>query len=175
MKIQIRVNGRMLDGKAIGIMPEELFDKGYGEQLKKKIILEPYEALYLLEKKMVTINDGNSVIGFDALFKMVSHQRQGFSKYLVYKDLRDRGYIVKEGVEPFYNFRLFEKGTFSDSPAKYRILILNEGDDIKVDRLKNYIVSSVVQERDSIVAVVDRRGEIIYYKSFLITSGSKIE
>ncbi|MGC8661505.1 hypothetical protein [Desulfurella sp.] len=175
MEIQARINGKIMKGEVIDISSEELLGKGYGEKLGKKIVLEPYEMLYLLEKKTIAVKNTNSQVNPAEFLKQISFQRQGFSKYLVYKDLRDRGYVVKEGIEPFYSFRLFEKGTFSTSPAKYRILIINEGDDIRVDKLKNYIISSVTQERGSMVAVVDRRGEIIYYKSFLITSGSKIE
>lgn len=175
MEIQARINGKIINGEVIDMSPEELLEKGYGEKVGKKIVLQPYEMLYLLEKNAIAVKNVNSQIKYDELLKQISFQRQGFSKYLVYKDLRDRGYIVKEGIEPLYSFRLFEKGTFSTSPAKYRILIINEGDDIRVDKLKNYIISAITQERGSMVAVVDRRGEIIYYKSFLITSGSKIE
>ena len=175
MEIQAKVNGKIMKGEIRDGSPEGLLEKGYGEKLGKKIILEPYEMLYLLEKKAIAVKGADSPVNFSELLKQISFQRQGFSKYLVYKDLRDRGYIAKEGIEPFYSFRLFEKGAPSTSPAKYRVLIINEGDDIRVDKLKNYIISSITQERGSMVAVVDRRGEIIYYKSFLITSGSKIE
>ncbi len=171
MDIQARINGKTMMAEAIGVSAEDILEKGYGERQGKRISLEPYEMLYLLEKSMITVKG----ISFEELLKQISEHRQGFSKYLVYKDLRDRGYVVKEGIEPLYSLRLYEKGTFSTSPAKYRILILNEGDDVRVEKLKNFIVSSVSQETNSVVAVVDRRGEIIYYKSFLITSGSKIE
>ncbi|MEM3810963.1 MAG: hypothetical protein QXV38_01520 [Conexivisphaerales archaeon] len=175
LEIQATVNGKIMKGEIINSSPEEILEKGYGEKVGTKIVLEPYEMLYLLGKKAITVKSANFQVNFTELLKQICAKRQGFYKYLVYKDLRDRGYVVKEGIEPFYSFRLFEKGTFSTSPAKHRILIINEGDDIKVEKLKNYITSSVMQERGSIVAVVDRRGEIIYYKSFLITSGSKIE
>ncbi len=175
MEVQAKVNGIIMKCEVADSSTGELLEKGYGEKHENRIVLEPYEMLYLLEKKAITVKSANLQMSFTELLKQISFQRQGLSKYLVYKDLRDRGYVVKEGIEPLYSFRLYEKGAFSTSPAKYRVLIINEGDDIRVDKLKNYIVSSVTQERDSIVAVVDRRGEIIYYKSFLITSGSKIE
>jgi len=171
MDIQARINGKTIFAEVTDVSADEILSKGYGEMQGKMLVLEPYELLYLLEKGMIAVRG----FTYEELFKLIGKHRQGLSKYLVYRDLRDRGYVVKEGIEPLYSLRLYEKGTFNTSPAKYRILILNEGDDIRVEKLKNFVITSISQDTDSVIAVVDRRGEIIYYKSFLITSGSKVE
>jgi hypothetical protein len=50
------------------------------------------------------------------------------------------------------------------NPAKYVIFGISEGTKIKVDKLAKTINQSARMGKDAVVAVIERRGEVIYYK-----------
>ena len=49
-------------------------------------------------------------------------------------------------------------------PAKYVVFGISEGTKIKADRLAKTIEQIVRMGKDAVVAVIERRGEVIYYK-----------
>lgn len=87
-----------------------------------------------------------------------------FTKFIVYRDLRTRGYIAKEGFGFGNDFRVYERGEYSKKPAKYVIFGINEGISIKTKLLYDNILSIEKMGKEAIIAVIERRGEIIYYK-----------
>ncbi|HJT83623.1 MAG TPA: hypothetical protein VJ697_03985 [Nitrososphaeraceae archaeon] len=87
-----------------------------------------------------------------------------FTKFLVYRDLRTRGYVAKEGFGFGNDFRVYERGEYLKKPAKYVIFAINEGISIKTKLLYQNITSIEKMGKEAIIAVIERRGEIIYYK-----------
>ncbi|HET7644310.1 MAG TPA: hypothetical protein VFK40_12435 [Nitrososphaeraceae archaeon] len=87
-----------------------------------------------------------------------------FTKFLIYRDLRTRGYVAKEGFGFGNDFRVYERGEYLKKPAKYVIFAINEGISIKTKLLYQNITSIEKMGKEAIIAVIERRGEIIYYK-----------
>ena len=87
-----------------------------------------------------------------------------FTKFIIYRDLRTRGYIAKEGFGFGNDFRVYERGEYLKKPAKYIIFGINEGISIKTKLLYDNIRSIEKMGKEAIIAVIERRGEIIYYK-----------
>ena len=87
-----------------------------------------------------------------------------FTKFLIFRDLRTRGYIAKEGFGFGNDFRVYERGEYCRKPAKYIIFGINEGISIKANLLYENIRSIEKMGKEAIIAVIERRGEIIYYK-----------
>jgi tRNA-intron endonuclease len=83
---------------------------------------------------------------------------------MVYRDLRSRGYVPKEGFGFGVDFRVYERGEFEKKPAKYVVFGISEGTKIKANKLAETIDQIAKMGKDAVVAVIERRGEVIYYK-----------
>lgn len=147
-------------------MIKELTLKGYGEDDEGIFYLKPFESLYLLytNKLVLTKKKGNSV-NFDSLVKMCTDSdSQTLTRFLIYRDLRTRGYIAKDGFGFGSDFRVYERGGFGQKAAKYLIFGINEGQQEKMGDLQKKIEQISQMGKEPIIAVIERRGEVIYYK-----------
>jgi len=88
-----------------------------------------------------------------------------FTKFLIYRDLRSRGYVAKEGFGFGLDFRVYERGEYLKKPAKYVVFGINEGLNIQSRHLYENVNSIEKMGKEGIIAVIERRGEIIYYKT----------
>ena len=94
----------------------ELRDRGYGDLKDEKLTLTPYEAFYLFEKQKIVVKDKrkNGELNLRDLVKKFSVGKpEIWIKYLVYRDLRDRGYIVRES-NPKFDFDVYGKVPMHD-------------------------------------------------------------
>ena len=86
------------------------------------------------------------------------------TKFLIYRDLRNRGYVVKDGFGFGSDFRVYERGQFGEKGAKFLVFGLNEGQQEKMGNLQKKIEEITQMGKEPIIAVIERRGEVIYYK-----------
>ena len=86
------------------------------------------------------------------------------TKFLIFRDLKTRGYVVKDGFGFGSDFRVYERGHFGEKGAKYLIFGLNEGQQEKMGALQKKIEDITNMGKEPIIAVIERRGEVIYYK-----------
>ena len=86
------------------------------------------------------------------------------TKFLIYRDLRSRGYIAKEGFGFGVDFRVYERGEFEKKPSKYIVFGINEGINLKASDFSNAIEQIGKMGKEAVIAVIERRGGIIYYK-----------
>ncbi|HEX2305017.1 MAG TPA: tRNA-intron lyase [Nitrososphaeraceae archaeon] len=143
---------------------DQLRNKGYGDKENNSYFLETYEALYLLYLDKLVITNGN-VADFSSLLKHVlKYDKEIVTKFLVYRDLRSRGYVVKEGFGFGADFRVYERGAYEKQRAKYVVFCINEGINVKVGELSKNVREIETMGKNAIAAVVERRGEVIYYK-----------
>ena len=144
---------------------DQLRSKGYGEKIKDRYILENYEALFLLYSKRLVLTKQNSTLDFSTFLQtLLKNDLSIFTKFLIFRDLRTRGYIAKEGFGFGDDFRVYERGEYSRKAAKYVIFGINEGISVKANILFENIRSIEKMGKEAIIAVIERRGEIIYYK-----------
>jgi len=92
-------------GKPLGIAKPR-------EEFTQPLVLDAVEGLYLLQRKKVTVNDiKGKKIAFKNLMERLSREIEGFeAKYAVYRELRDRGYIVAPGIKYGCDFAVYEQG-----------------------------------------------------------------
>jgi tRNA-intron endonuclease len=86
------------------------------------------------------------------------------TKFLIFRDLKTRGYVVKDGFGFGSDFRVYERGHFGEKGAKFLIFALNEGQQEKMGTLQKKIEDITQMGKEPIIAVIERRGEVIYYK-----------
>ena len=145
----------------------ELYSKGYGIKERGRIFLNLYEAAYLSEMGWLEVKKGSRILNYEEIIDMINKQdKLGLSKYIVYRDLRSKGYVVREGFGHGLDFRVYERGEYGEKAAKYLISVFNEGSYMKISRVKRIIDLSLKMGKEPVLAVVDRRGEVVYYRMF---------
>jgi tRNA-intron endonuclease len=143
---------------------DQLRNKGFGDKDDINYLLETYEALYLLYLNKLIITNG-SVVSFSDLLKHVLRYDKGIvTKFLVYRDLRSKGYVAKEGFGFGADFRVYERGEYEKKQAKFVVFCVNEGINVNVGELSKNVREIETMGKSAIAAVVERRGEVIYYK-----------
>jgi len=144
----------------------ELEEVGYGERQGKAIRLKDFEALYLLYSGKMALKDGRGRnVTFEELAKASqSKVKDSWTKFIIYRDLRSRGYVVKDGFGFGTDLRVYERGDFPAKAAKFVIFALDEGTEKSLGDLRDSVKQIVRMGKEAIVAVIERRGEVIYYR-----------
>ncbi|PJC50576.1 MAG: tRNA-intron lyase [Nitrosopumilales archaeon CG_4_9_14_0_2_um_filter_34_16] len=92
-------------GKPIGIPKPKI------EEIDAPLILDLIEGLYLLENKKITIINSKQKVTVEQLTEICKKEVHEFDKkYLVYKNFRDKGYIINPGIKFGCDFAVYEKG-----------------------------------------------------------------
>lgn len=145
-----------------------LLSKGYGlHDLKSSTIAyNPIEALYLLENNKMILKMGDRNISFNEFLALLSDKDEDiWMKYVIYRDLRKRRYTVKEGFGNQLKFRVFERGEHNKEAARYLVTYLWEGKDVRIADIKHLVNLCRGMRKDMVIAVIDRRNEIVYYRT----------
>ncbi len=144
----------------------ELEQAGYGERDGRRLVLKDYEALYLIFTDRLSIEDERGRrVTFDRLAEMCqARAKDAWTKFIIFRDLRSRGYIVKDGFGFGTDLRVYERGDFPDKAARFVVFALDEGTETEVEALSESVRQIVKMGKEAIVAVIERRGEVIYYK-----------
>ncbi len=146
-------------------MQNGLEPKGFGEIIKKKFFLKPFESLYLLYADKLKLTRGGQQINFDSMMQeCMKFDNDILTKFLVYRDLRTKGYIAKDGFGFGTDFRVYERGQFGEKAAKYVVFGVSEGKREKMGSLQKQIEQITKMGKEPVIAVIERRGEVIYYK-----------
>jgi tRNA-intron endonuclease, archaea type len=144
---------------------DQLSNRGYGTLEGKELTLAFYEALYLMDKGMLDVKGkGGEAADFQTVLHAYEAQNDNaWVNYLVYRDLRGRGYVVREGFGAGTNFRIYERGAYGKDTAPYLVLGTQEGNPMGVDDLAAVLQQCQNQKKELLIAVMNRRGEIVYY------------
>jgi tRNA-intron endonuclease len=136
-----------------------LYDQsGYGRPEGEGIRLAPQEALYLLHRQKIEVPGYT----FDALLAEYADQRNFLRSFLVYRDLRERGYVVQTGPHDYRVFRRGEKPGTGES--LYLVRVLSERDPIRFTKLIEEVVTARNMRKQYVLAVVDDEEELTYYE-----------
>ena len=144
----------------------ELEESGYGSRDGHELVLRDYEALYLLHVKKLDLADAEGLkVSFEKLAEVSQKEAGDFwTKFVIYRDLRSRGYVVREGFGFGTDLRVYERGDYPKKPAKYVVFALDEGIEKGMADLQKSVREMARMGKEAIIAVIERRGEVIYYK-----------
>lgn len=137
----------------------QLYEQGgYGRPAGGGLVLVPVEALYLVHRGRLEL-PGES---FESLLAEFTTDPLFLRTYLVYRDLRERGYVVQTGP---HDFRVFRRGERPGSGrSQYMVRVLSERDPIVFDRLIAEATSTAQMRKSHLLAVVDDEDELTYYE-----------
>jgi tRNA-intron endonuclease, archaea type len=144
----------------------ELEEVGYGERQGKVVRLKDFEVLYLLYSGKMSLRDakGNGVTFEEFAKANQAKVKESWTKFIIYRDLRSRGYVVKDGFGFGTDLRVYERGDFPARAAKFVVFALDEGTERSLGDLRDSVKQIVRMGKEAIVAVIERRGEVIYYR-----------
>ena len=131
---------------------------GYGRPDSGGLKLSHQEALYLLHRQKIEVTG----YSFDTLFSVFADESGFLRSFLVYRDLRERGYVVQAGPHDFRVFRRGEKPGTSES--LYLVRVLSERDPIRFVTLIEEVIASRNMRKQYVLAVVDDEEELTYYE-----------
>jgi tRNA-intron endonuclease len=157
-----------------------LYQDGYGSLIfdSRLLTLRPFEALYLVEMGKVSILDEESrerLALQELLWRFSDGDPNIWTRYVVYRDLRARGFVAREGPGHGVDFLVYERGSFGRKTPRYLVYAIWEGAQESVGHLNEILVETEEAGMILRLAVIDRRGEIVYYTlsemKFQITGG----
>ncbi len=166
---QPKVKASFKGGKIRVSPPEDmegLSSRGYGVSEDNGLTLTFDEALYLLGNGDLEIEDKErgEKLGFQDLLNLSrTTDEDAWVRYLIYRDLRKRGYVVREGFGLGIDYRVYERGEYGKETATYLIFGIQEGQPVSMEELirtLNYVQSL---KKKLVLAVLNRRGEVVYY------------
>jgi len=144
-----------------------LYEKSnFGERKDSKIIYSPSEALFLVEKDKMEISSSNRKLSHEELIRKFKKIDKKFQiKYPVFKDLREKGYVVKTALKFGAEFRVYEKGAkISEKHSKWIVFTDYESKTLSWQEFssKNRVAHST--KKNLLIAIVDEEGDITYYE-----------
>jgi tRNA-intron endonuclease len=146
----------------------QIYSKGYYgyPQSGGGLELDLLEALYLVESDRLVVDKGGEHVSLEGLIRAASEHHEGFEiLYIVYRDLRQRGYVVKADAGEF-DFRVFPRGgTPSTTPTKHWVLAISERSACVVRSLFEEAERSERTRKELLLAVVDEEGDLTYYRA----------
>jgi tRNA-intron endonuclease len=154
----------------------EFYNNSYIGTLEKNseneeiLFLEPVEVLLLCERNRILLyldnnKEDNKLYDFEGLLTYFTQfDDRLWQKYIIYMDLRKRGYIVRNGYGEGIDFRVYKRGAdFEKDSAKFLIYPVFEGYPIDLKELDKMSRVAMSSRKDLVVATVDRLSKPIYY------------
>ncbi len=139
----------------------------YGVLLESgKLQLSLPEAMYLLEKKRLNLCSGKKKLNVDSFLKIAQKIDPNFwTRYCVFRDLRDRGYVVKTALKFGADFRVYDRGVKpGEDHAKWVVYPQHEASILTWHEFsaKNRVAHST--RKRLLIGVVDDEGDVTYYE-----------
>lgn len=169
IRASLRENGVLVS--SLGDI-EELSSRGYGVSENGKLVLAFYEALFLLGRDILQVKDeknGKEVSFQDLLQRFQLVDEDAWVRYLIYRDLRGRGYVAREGFGMGIDFRVYDRGEYGKETAKYLIFGVQEGQPVSMEGLARALRYVQSLKKRLVLAVINRRGEVVYYSLSQLT------
>jgi tRNA-intron endonuclease, archaea type len=148
----------------------ELYNQSrYGAMLEGgRVEVSLIEALYLLEKGRICVLDGrNKEMTFDTFLKKTKKNDPNFwIKYVVFKNLRERGYIVKTALKFGADFRVYDRGVKpGEDHAKWVVFPVHESSLLTWHDFaaKNRVAHST--KKRLLLAVVDEESDVSFWEA----------
>jgi tRNA-intron endonuclease len=163
------------DSSATSLYDESGYGKPLPETKSDRLELELAEALYLLEREKIKIFSKKSgrkkTMKFKDLLEFaVDIIPQFKAQYAVYRDLRERGYLVKTGFKFGTHFRVYDRGIklkrgpkTSKEHTKWIVHAVAEEAAFSLPELSRAVRLAHNIRATMLWAVVDKESDVTYY------------
>ena len=132
-----------------------------------KVELSLLEGLYLMEReRLIVKSEVGRVVTFEVYVKKARKVEPNFwIRYVVFKDMRNRGYIIKTALKFGADFRVYDRGVKpGEDHARWIIYPVHEGDTLTWYEFaaKNRVAHST--KKRLLIGIVDDEGDVTYYE-----------
>jgi len=160
-----------LDGDKVIVTDEDskslLCQRSFGNLQNKLLILDLFEALYLVDKDSLTVYKDKKKLSDAQFTKLIlgTSKKHLMHRFAVYKDLRSKGYILKTGLKFGFDFRVYPKGKkIDESHTQYVIDVLPESEKLTNQKIAKSTRMAIGLHTNLILAIVDNELDVSYYK-----------
>ena len=145
----------------------QIHNKGfYGvPQSGGSLKLDLMEAIYLVESERLEVMSGDERKTASDLLRFAHRSSEGFEvRYLVYRELKQRGYVVKLGQHPL-DFRVFPRGgSPNKTPSKWWVAAISERSTFDLGKLMDDLDRTTDVRKKLLLAIVDEESDVTYYE-----------
>ena len=152
---------RVLAGKAAvaELYKTSYFGRPKGEELELSLV----EAAFLQSRGKLEIELEGKLLDFRIFFEQASLRQPNFElKYIVYKDLKERGYYVQPSAS---DFRVYPRGSHhGKSASTIFVHVQSERQLLSVKFLKDSVYSAENVHKQFVLAIVDEESDLTFYE-----------
>jgi len=146
-------------GKPLGI------PKPKSPDFDKPLILDLIEAIYLVKKGILVVKDFKTKQKL-SLEELIKHAKKSYDdfegKYMVYEDLREKGFIVISGLKFGTDFAVYRKGPGLEH-APFIVDVMKRKDKINTDEIIRAGRLATTVKKRFIIAVPNKsKGDVEY-------------
>jgi tRNA-intron endonuclease, archaea type len=139
----------------------------FGSLNDNKIELSLLEACYLMEKgRLLVKGDSGRKVAFETYIKKARKVEPNFwIRYCVFKDMRNRGYIIKTALKFGADFRVYDRGVKpGEDHAKWIVFPVHEASVFTWHEFsaKNRVAHST--KKRLLMGIVDDENDVTYYE-----------
>ncbi len=147
---------------AADAVPELYETLHYGRLKGESLELALVEAAYLIDREKISVEEAGKPLDFRAFFIKASQAQEYFElKYIVYRDLRERGYFVQPGVT---DFRVFPRGGKpGQAHSRQFVHVISERKPLPMTEIVNNLQAALNVRKEMVLAIVDEESDITYY------------
>lgn len=132
-----------------------------------KVQLSFLESIYLMDKgKIELMDERNKPINMEKFLKKAKRLEPNFwIRYCVYKDIRNRGYIIKTALKFGADFRVYDRGVKpGEDHAKWIVYPVHEASTLTWYEFaaKNRVAHST--KKRLLLGIVDEENSVTYYE-----------
>lgn len=132
-----------------------------------KVELSLLEALYLFERERLIIkSESGKILSFELYVKKARKVEPNFwIRYVVFRDMRNRGYIIKTALKFGADFRVYDRGVKpGEDHAKWIVFPVHEASVFTWHEFsaKNRVAHST--KKRLLLAIVDDENDVTYYQ-----------
>jgi tRNA-intron endonuclease, archaea type len=130
------------------------------------LTLDRYEAVYLREMDRAEVRSpGGEIVAWSTIFRRAVKADPGFPvRYLVYRDLRQRGYVVRASPPPVAFAVLPRGGVLHKTPSRYWVEALSERVPFDLARLFELAERAQTAKKVLLLGLVDEESDLTYYR-----------
>lgn len=161
--------GELREGRVTVDDPAEastLYNRGYfgTPQAGGALELSPLEAVYLVEAERLQVRRRGKTVTLGDLFRLAGAEEEAFEiRYLVYRDLRQRGYVV-EPQDGAVDFHVLPRGGAPrKTPSLYWVRALSERAVFDLAELLERADEAASVRKTLLLGLVDEESDVTYY------------
>jgi tRNA-intron endonuclease len=123
------------------------------------------ESAYLVDADRLRVEDGDgNPVTYEDLISSGGRSDPVFEvHYLVYRDMRERGYLVKPSTTPGVDFDVFPRGGTHKDPSRQWLLAVSERASFGTEPFLDMLHRAERFKRRVLIGVVDEEGDVTHY------------